>query len=82
MDRGLSVVYYEEGTYVPHALDRVDELLADHRTGEVHPIDPSLLDLLHDRATARPRPTRCCGPGTAVLPSTACTWKGWRSMCA
>jgi uncharacterized protein YcbK (DUF882 family) len=44
----LSVVYREGGRYRRDALAQVDHLLRDHRTGEVHPIAPALLDLLCD----------------------------------
>jgi uncharacterized protein YcbK (DUF882 family) len=44
----LDVVYAERGGYLPEALEHLDRLLRDHRTGEVHPIDPALFDLLHD----------------------------------
>jgi uncharacterized protein YcbK (DUF882 family) len=44
----LSVVYREADGYLPDALARLDHLLRDHRTGEVHPIAPSLFDLLAD----------------------------------
>ena len=46
----LSVVYRAGGGYRPDALRQVDHLLRDFRTGEEHPIDPQLLDLLHDVA--------------------------------
>lgn len=36
--------------YVPSALSRVDRFLRDFRTGEIHEIDPALLDLLNDLA--------------------------------
>ena len=39
-------VYWEEGGYVPDVLDAVNLHLRDFRTGDVHPIDPRLLDLL------------------------------------
>ncbi|HZT51194.1 MAG TPA: DUF882 domain-containing protein [Stellaceae bacterium] len=42
----LALVYWADGRYVPGALRRIDWLLRDYRTGEVHPIDPRLLDLL------------------------------------
>ncbi len=48
----LKIEYWAEGTYVPTALDSINHLLRDFRTGEVHPIEPKLLDLLsilHDR---------------------------------
>jgi len=42
----LSAVYAEGDTYVPEALASIDRLLRDHRTGDIHPIDPKLLDQL------------------------------------
>lgn len=44
----LSVVYWAGGRYAPDALERVNRHLRDHRTGEVHPIEPGLLDVLYD----------------------------------
>ncbi|MBT8442481.1 MAG: DUF882 domain-containing protein [Gammaproteobacteria bacterium] len=44
----LEVVYREGNEYIPHALERIDGLLRDFRTGEAYPIDPTLLDQLHD----------------------------------
>jgi uncharacterized protein YcbK (DUF882 family) len=43
----LDVVYRESGGYVTGALREIDHLLRDFRSGEVHPIDPGLLDILH-----------------------------------
>lgn len=43
----LQAVYFEDGRYLPDALAEIDVVLRDHRTGEVHPIEPRLLDLLH-----------------------------------
>lgn len=43
----LTIEYCTADAYVPEALAAVDHLLRDFRTGEVHPIDPALLDLLH-----------------------------------
>lgn len=43
----LSITYYRDGNYLRDALARVDFLLRDFRTGDVHPIDPALLDILH-----------------------------------
>ena len=40
-------MYWDHGAYVPEALSAIDRVLRDHRSGEVHPIDPALLDLLH-----------------------------------
>lgn len=42
----LSVAYWEQGAYVPDALQAVNNVLRDFRTGDVHPIEPRLLDLL------------------------------------
>jgi len=44
----LDLVYRERDAYLPDALASLDRLLRDHRTGEVHPIDPALFDLLFD----------------------------------
>ncbi len=43
----LSVEYFGSGAYVPEALTTVNHFLRDFRTGDEHPIDPRLLDLLH-----------------------------------
>jgi uncharacterized protein YcbK (DUF882 family) len=43
----LSVEYFTRGQYLPDALSTVNHFLRDFRTGEVHDIDPGLLDLLH-----------------------------------
>jgi uncharacterized protein YcbK (DUF882 family) len=43
----LNAVYWIKGQYLPDALSAVDRVLRDHRTDEVKPIDPQLLDLLH-----------------------------------
>jgi uncharacterized protein YcbK (DUF882 family) len=43
----LRAVYWVQGHYLPEALADVDYVLRDHRTDEVKPIDPPLLDLLH-----------------------------------
>jgi uncharacterized protein YcbK (DUF882 family) len=43
----LVVEYAQSNAYVPDALDAVNRLLRDFRTGDVHPIDTQLLDLLH-----------------------------------
>ena len=42
----LTAVYREAGVLAPDALAAVNHVLRDYRTGEVHPIDPRLLDLL------------------------------------
>lgn len=44
----LSLTYFEQGRYISDALNEISFLLRDYRTGDVHPIDPELLDQLHD----------------------------------
>ena len=43
----LKIDYWVEGNYVPEALHDINHLLRDYRNGEVHVIDPKLLDLLN-----------------------------------
>lgn len=43
----LEVAYWEDGAYVPDALEAVNRVLRDYRTGEAHEISPKLLDLLN-----------------------------------
>jgi len=45
-DERLSAVYFEDGQYVDSQLERINWLLRDFRTGEVHPIAPATLDIL------------------------------------
>lgn len=44
----LSLTYFEKGRYLTDALEEINFLLRDYRTGDVHSIDPELLDQLHD----------------------------------
>ncbi|MFO0998258.1 MAG: DUF882 domain-containing protein [Alphaproteobacteria bacterium] len=46
-DERATITYWANGEYVADALREIDWLLRDHRTGEILPIDPNLLDLLH-----------------------------------
>lgn len=46
-DETLNVVYYENGRYLPGALEEVNYLFRDFRTDEVREIDPRLLDTLY-----------------------------------
>jgi uncharacterized protein YcbK (DUF882 family) len=39
--------YWADGRYIPDQLREIDRVLRDFRTGDVRPIDRSLLDLLH-----------------------------------
>jgi uncharacterized protein YcbK (DUF882 family) len=43
----LSATYSRSGQLLPAALEKINHLLRDHRTGEVREIDVRLLDLLH-----------------------------------
>jgi uncharacterized protein YcbK (DUF882 family) len=44
----LALDYWNDGAYHPEALAAINKVLRDFRTGDVHAIDPRLLDLLHD----------------------------------
>lgn len=44
----LDAVYWSGGQYRPDAAARINHILRDFRTGELHPIDFGLLDVLHD----------------------------------
>ena len=46
-ERLRKVVYWEKGRYLPDAMEEIDRHLRDFRTGDIHHIDPRLLDLLH-----------------------------------
>lgn len=48
----IEAVYWDGGDYIPDVLDAVNQHLRDYRTGDVHVIDPRLLDLL-DAVAAR-----------------------------
>jgi len=43
----LKAVYWDQGAYVADALNAVNHVLRDFRTGDVHPIAPRLLDVLN-----------------------------------
>jgi uncharacterized protein YcbK (DUF882 family) len=51
----LRTRYFEAGAYVPHALAQLQHVLRDHRTGDAHPIDPRLFDVLHHLAARNDR---------------------------
>lgn len=42
----LKIDYWVDGNYVPDALQTINHLLRDYRNGQVHVIEPKLLDLL------------------------------------
>lgn len=44
----VRVTYSKGDVYNERSLERVSRVLRDHRSGESHPIDPRLLDLLYD----------------------------------
>ena len=44
----LKLTYFEKGRYIHSALEEIDYVLRDYRTGDVHRMDPDLLDLLYD----------------------------------
>ena len=43
----FSDAYWENGNYVPDAMAAINSVMRDHRSGEIHAIDPRLLDQLH-----------------------------------
>lgn len=47
-DEKLKIAYWRDGFYNRAALGKINYLLRDHRCGEEHSIDLSLLDLLYD----------------------------------
>lgn len=53
----LDVTFREKGSYLPDALSEINHVLRDHRTGDVAPMDPGLMDLLSDLARRIERPT-------------------------
>lgn len=46
----IRAAYCRDGTWCTDGLATIERALRDHRTGDVHPIDRNLLDLLHDVA--------------------------------
>lgn len=46
-EESLNITYAENNRYIPDALQVIDHILRDFRTGEAKKIDPRLLDLLH-----------------------------------
>lgn len=43
----LRVTYAEGSRHIPEALDEISKFLRDFRSGESHPMDPGLFDILH-----------------------------------
>jgi uncharacterized protein YcbK (DUF882 family) len=42
-----ATTYWAEGKYIPQALAEINYALRDDRSGEVYPIEPKVLDLVH-----------------------------------
>ena len=42
-----ATTYWADGKYIPDALSEINYALRDDRSGEVHPIQPKVLDLIH-----------------------------------
>jgi len=47
-DERLKVTYFADGNFLPEALTQINYLLRDFRNDQMHPIDPNLLDTLHE----------------------------------
>ena len=43
----IRLTYFDNGAYQPDALDTLNHFMRDWRTGDVHAIDPGVLDQLH-----------------------------------
>ncbi|MGB5473838.1 MAG: DUF882 domain-containing protein [Gammaproteobacteria bacterium] len=43
----LAATYWAEGDFIDSELQDINTLLRDHRSGDIHPIDTDLLDLLY-----------------------------------
>ncbi len=43
----ITRTYWADGEYLADPLTDINHVLRDHRTDDVHPIDPQLLDVLH-----------------------------------
>ncbi len=43
----LKTVFWEKGRFLPDSLWEINFILRDHRTNDVHTIDPALLDIVH-----------------------------------
>jgi len=47
-DEKLRVTYWKNGQYDRSALSQINTILRDFRSGDVYPMSPNLVDLLHD----------------------------------
>jgi len=48
----VSLTYFEQGRYISGALQEINTVLRDHRSGDIHPMDPNLLNMLHNLQTS------------------------------
>ena len=46
-ERLRAATYWAEGKYIPDALAEINYALRDYRSGEVHKMEPRVLDLMH-----------------------------------
>ncbi len=54
----LNVCYYAQGRYQPEAMEEINYIFRDYRTGEIKPIRKELLNLLHSISKKLDRPPR------------------------
>jgi uncharacterized protein YcbK (DUF882 family) len=47
----MRACYRNAGKLIPGAIQRINHIMRDYRTGEIKPVDPKLLDLLHHIVT-------------------------------
>jgi uncharacterized protein YcbK (DUF882 family) len=47
-DERLRIMYWKDGNYSRPAFDKINHILRDHRSGDVHPMHPRLMDLLSE----------------------------------
>ena len=47
-DESLHAVYWRDGKYLSDTMHQVNHVLRDHLSGDVHQMDPQLIDLLND----------------------------------
>jgi len=53
----IDITYFYDGVHVPDALSEIDRFLRDFRTGQVHRIDPGVLDAAFAIACAAGQPS-------------------------
>lgn len=47
-EKSLSIIYYDGKEYIPSALEQINHFLSDFRSGDTHPIDTAVLDILFE----------------------------------